>query len=84
MAGKKKLKEDRMFMTKESLSFIVYMIHACANKWNLKPSAVYKQMQRVNCIADFLVPNYEILHTQGTQYVVEDIKEYLTVRGESV
>lgn len=73
-----------MFMTKESLSFIVYMIHACANKWNLKPSAVYKQMQRVNCIADFLVPNYEILHTQGTQYVVENIKEYLTVRGESV
>lgn len=71
-------------MTKELLSFIVYIIHACANKWALKPSAVYKQMQRVNCIADFLTPNYEVLHTQGTQYIVEDIKEYLAVRGEFV
>lgn len=71
-------------MTKESLSFVVYMIHACANKWNLYPSAVYKQMQSVNCITDFLVPNYEILHTQGTQYIVENIKEYLNVRGKAV
>lgn len=71
-------------MTKESLSFVVYMIHACADKWNLNPSAVYKQMQSVNCITDFLVPNYEILHTQGTQYIVENIKEYLNVRGKAV
>lgn len=68
-------------MTKDVLSFIVYMIHACANKWGLSPSAVYKQMQSVNCIADFLVPNYEILHTQSTQFIVEDISEYLNARG---
>lgn len=71
-------------MSKDLLSFVIYIIHACANKWNHSPSAVYKQMQRVNCIADFLVPNYEVLHTQGTQYIVEDIKEYLAVRGEFV
>ena len=54
-------------MTKDVLSFIVYMIHACANKWGVSPSVVYKKMQTANCITNFLVPNYEILHTQSTQ-----------------
>lgn len=68
-------------MTKDVLSFIVYMIHACANKWGVSPSVVYKKMQAANCITNFLVPNYEILHTQSTQYIVEDINDYLNARG---
>ncbi|MCM1256831.1 MAG: DUF3791 domain-containing protein [Roseburia sp.] len=60
------------------------MIHACANNWEITPSEVYKKMKSVNCIMDFLVPNYEILHTQSTQYVIEDIKEYFNVRGISI
>ncbi|NBH61824.1 DUF3791 domain-containing protein [Neglecta sp. X4] len=68
-------------MTKDVLSFIVYMIHACANKWGVSPSVVYKKMQTANCITNFLVPNYEILHTQSTQYIVEDINDYLNARG---
>ncbi len=41
-------------------------------------------MKSTNCIRGFLVPNYEILHTQSTDYVIEDIKEYFNVRGISV
>ncbi len=48
------------------------------------PSEVYKKLKSADCIMGFLVPNYEILHTQSTQYVIEDIKEYLTVRGISI
>lgn len=29
-------------MNKESFSFVVYMIHACANKWNMMPSEVFR------------------------------------------
>lgn len=41
-------------MNKESFSFVVYMIHACANKWNMMPSEVYRKMQSVGCIAAIL------------------------------
>lgn len=71
-------------MNKESFSFVVYMIHACANKWNMMPSAVYQKMQSVRCINAYLVKHYDILHTQSTEYIVDDIKEYLEVRGVSV
>lgn len=71
-------------MNKESFSFVVYMIHACAEKWNMLPSEVYKKLQSVKCIDRYLVPHYDILHTQGTGYVVDDIKEYLGIRGVEV
>ncbi|MCQ2508289.1 MAG: DUF3791 domain-containing protein [Dorea sp.] len=57
------------------------MIHACADRWNLIPSAVYTILHDSGCIDHFLVPHYDILHTQGTDYIVADIKEYLHVRG---
>lgn len=71
-------------MDRNSFSFVVYMIHACANAWNKKPSEIYKILQSKGCIGGFLVPNYEVLHTQSTEYVIEDIREYLKVRGTVV
>ena len=71
-------------MNKESFSFVVYMIHACANKWDMLPSIVYQKLQSVGCIDHYLVPHYEILHTQGTDFVVNDIEEYLEVRGITI
>ena len=71
-------------MIKESFSFVVYIIHACANKWNMMPSEVYRKMQSAGCISGYLVPHYDILHTQGTGYIVEDIEQYLEVRGVAV
>lgn len=69
-------------MNKDSFSFVIYMIHACAETWHRKPSEVYEILQSKDCINGFLVPNYNILHTQGTAYIVSDIQEYLNVRGE--
>jgi len=71
-------------MDKDTFSFVVYMIHACAAQWKQNPSEVYKNMKNTNCIKGFLTPNYEILHTQSTKYMVEDIREYLNVRGITV
>ena len=71
-------------MNKESFSFVVYMIHACANKWDMLPSIVYQKLQSAGCIDHYLVPHYEILHTQGTDFVVNDIEEYLEVRGIAI
>ena len=68
-------------MNKDSFSFVIYMIHACADAWNKRPSKVYKILQSTGCIGGFLVPNYDILHTQSTAYIIEDIQEYLRVRG---
>ena len=68
-------------MNQEIMEFVVYMIHACANKWTLSPKQVYHKLQSTGCINEYLVPNYDILHTQGSGYLVDDIGEYLRIRG---
>ena len=71
-------------MTKEVMEVIVYMIHACSKKWGQSPATVYRRMSEGNCIKGYLVPHYEVLHTQGTQFVVEDIEEYIGKKGDAV
>ena len=70
-------------MSKEAFEFVVYLIHACSRKWERSPSDVFKSLQESGCIDGYLVPHYDILHTQSTDFVVEDIEEYLAVREGS-
>ena len=69
-------------MNKETLEFVIYLIHACSQKWGQTPASVYKRLQKTDCIDDYLISHYEILHTQSTDFVVTDIEEYLAQRGD--
>ena len=71
-------------MDKETLAFVVYMIHACANKWNKPPAEIYHKLQSTGCIDNYLVPHYDILHTQSTGYITDDISEYMKIRGVTI
>ena len=71
-------------MNQDTFEFVIYILHACANKWGLLPSATYKKLKSVDCINDLLVPFYDSMHTQGTQYIVHEVEEYLTARGQAI
>ena len=71
-------------MNKESMEFVVYMIHKCANTWGISPAAVYKKLKESGCIHAYLVPHYDVLHTQSSDYVMNDIQQYLQIRGFGV
>ena len=71
-------------MNKDTFPFVVYLIHACANRWGSTPKKVYNVMKSSGCIDRYLVPHYEVLHTQGTDYLVDHIQEYMKLRGVTV
>ena len=71
-------------MNKDSLSFVIYMIHRCANQWDLTPAKVYQMLEETGCIQTYLVPHYDVLHTQSSGYVLEDIQQFLQKRGVAV
>ena len=64
-------------MNQEVFSFIIYMIHACANRWKKTAAQGYFALKQSGCLNHCLIPNYDILHTQSTDFVVKDIEEYL-------
>lgn len=71
-------------MNRDSFEFVVYLIHACARKWHKTPMEVYQTMEKADCVSSYLVPFYDVLHTQGVKYLVSDIEEYLKIRGVAV
>ena len=71
-------------MDKESFDFVVYMFHACANRWHKTPSDIYRLLHNSGCIDNYLVLHYDVLHTLETEYIVEDVKEYLAIRGINI
>lgn len=71
-------------MNKDSFEFVIYILHACSQKWAKLPSKVYKMLTESDCINKLLVPYYVSLHTQGTQYIIGDVEDYLTTRGYKI
>ena len=68
-------------MSKDCFEFVVYIIHACARKWHRTPMEIYQIIEEKGCVSKYLVPLYDILHTQSVGFVVNDIQEYMANRG---
>ena len=68
-------------VNREELTFTVFLIHKLADAWNKAPSDVYKILKDSGILEDYILPCYDTLHTLGSQYLVEDITEFVRERG---
>lgn len=64
------------------LEFSVFCIESVAEKLGLKRNEVYRLLKEQSQILDqYIIPNYEILHTQSKAYIVDDIIDYMRQEG---
>jgi hypothetical protein len=69
-------------MTPEQLFFAVFCIEALAEELHTTGDKVYKLLTDDSEILDqYIVPHYDVLHTQGQEYVVRELKELLERAG---
>ena len=69
-------------MNKKELDFAVFCIENTAEQLNLKGDEVYKLLTENSDILDnYIIPCYDALHTQGRDYIVNDIVEYMNEKG---
>ena len=73
-----------LFMNDEKLSFVMYTIYACSSAMNILPSDIYAILKSSECIDNYLLPCYDVLHTMGRNSIVEDVREYLARKGFAV
>lgn len=72
-----------MFKERE-LTFSIYLLYSLAESWKKTPSAVYNILNSTGILDSYIIPCYDVLHTQGKEYLVEDITEYVKEKGVSV
>ena len=71
--------------TPEKLEFVVFCIENVAAKLGVGAERVYYAfVEKSNILHDYIVPEYESLHTQSKEYIVEDILDLMRERGVSV
>jgi len=63
------------------LDFSIFMIYSLADKWKITPAAVYKILDSTGILDNYIIPCYDVLHTQGKEYLVEDVTEYVREKG---
>ena len=67
------------------LEFAVFCIENIAAKLNVNAERVYQAFTKKSDILNsYIVPEYEILHTQSREYIVNDLLEVMKERGVEV
>ena len=64
------------------LEFAIFCIENIAAKLGVSAEKVYDALTEKSDIFNYyIIPEYEILHTQGKEYIVDDIIEVMKERG---
>lgn len=67
---------------KDELEFIVFCVENIGQKLSMSGDKVYELLTRDSHILnEYILPNYEVLHTQSKDYIVEDIIDYMQTEG---
>jgi len=71
-------------ITPEQSFFAVFCIEALADDLGTTGDKVYKLLTENSDVLDgYIIPCYGALHTQGKEYIVEDLKKLMLERGVS-
>lgn len=72
-------------MNAKELEFAIFCIENVAAKLNMPAEQVYKELtEKSDILNSYIVPEYEILHTQSKDYIVADIIAVMQERGVKV
>lgn len=63
------------------MEFSVFLIHALSRAWKKTYGQVYHILNESEILDGYILPCYDVLHTQGESYLVEDITEFVKEKG---
>lgn len=71
-------------LEKKELTFVVFILHALGQHWNMTTPEVYDILNSTGILDDYIIKCYDVLHTLGKEYLVEDITEFVREKGMDV
>lgn len=71
-------------LEKKELTFVIFILHALGQHWNMTTPEVYEILNTTGILDDYIIKCYDVLHTLGKEYLVEDITELVREKGIDV
>ena len=76
------MKMDKMMCGSRELEFAIFCIENIASRLHVDAQKVYVALsEQTNILKDYIIPEYEVLHTQSKNYIVDDIIDVMHERG---
>lgn len=63
---------------------MVFILHALGQRWNMTTPEVYDILNSTRILDNYIIKCYDVLHTLGKEYLVEDITEFVREKGIDV
>ena len=68
-------------MNTDNIDFITYCIGNLSRRLGLSARDVYQRLKTSGILMDYIVPSYDVLHTFGKEYLMEDLTDYMREKG---
>lgn len=66
----------------EELEFAFFCIESIAEKLGKNAEKIYTALtQKSNILYEYIIPEYEMLHTQSKEYIINDILDVMKEKG---
>lgn len=68
-------------MDRKVLEFVTFCISSLSLHLNLTQKEIYRKLKDSGILYGYIVPSYDVLHTFGSRYLIEDLTEYMKKKG---
>ena len=76
---------DEKIKNSNELEFAVFCIENVASRLCVNGKQVYQAFtEQSNILNGYIIPEYEMLHTQSSEYIIDDIIEVMKERGVAI
>ncbi|MDR1015922.1 MAG: DUF3791 domain-containing protein [Coriobacteriales bacterium] len=66
------------------LNFAIFLLHKLARAWQWPVPKVYRSLESSGILEGYIFKCYDVLHTLGAEYLVNDITEFSREKGLAV
>ena len=76
------MKTDKTMCGSRELEFAIFCIENVASKLHIDAQKVYTALtEQTDILQEYIIPEYEVLHTQSKDYIVDDIIDVMKERN---
>ena len=77
--------QDKKIQNSNELEFAVFCIESVAAKLDVGAELIYKAFtEKSDILNGYIVPEYEVLHTQSREYIVSELLDVMKERGVTI
>ena len=69
------------YLSPDPLDFVTYCIGNLSRRLNMSAAEVYRRLKQSGILTGYIVSSYDVLHTFGKEYLMEDLTEYMREKG---